>query len=316
MLLIVPYSGYARVDFEKYDKGLKRKASGIMAEAGATIKEAKQQADEVIEEVAGYPWVERIARFGYATKGVVYMVVGALATLAATGMGGETTDTRGALQTIEQQPFGKFALGTVAFGLIGYVLWRWIQAIADTDDKGSGLKGISVRIGYACSGLVYAGLAFTAAKILIDVGEPDSSNEVQQHWTARLMSVPYGRWLVGIVGASVIIFGLYQMYKGLWAKFRKRLKLGQMSFSKKVWATLLGRTGYAARGVVFCIVGNFLIQAALHYDASEAKGLEGVLDTLAQKPYGGWVMGIVAAGLIAYGIYMLVESRYRRIAGS
>jgi len=244
------------------------------------------------------------------------MVVGALATMAAIGMGGETTDTRGALQTIEEQPFGKFVLATVAFGLIGYVIWRWIQAIADTDDKGSGLKGISIRIGYAGSGLVYAGLALTAAKILIDVGEPDSSNKVQQHWTERLMSVPYGRWLVGIVGASVIIFGLYQIYKGLWAKFRKRLKLGEMSFSKKTWATLLGRIGYAARGVVFCIVGNFLIQAALHYDASEAKGLEGVFDTLAQKPYGRWVMGVVAAGLIAYGIYTLVEARYRRIAGS
>ncbi|HEX8142630.1 MAG TPA: DUF1206 domain-containing protein [Pyrinomonadaceae bacterium] len=287
-----------------------------MVEADTTIKRAKRQADEVIEEVATNPWIERIARFGYATKGVVYMVVGALATLAAIGMGGETTDTRGALQAIEEQPFGKFALGTVAFGLIGYVIWRWIQAVADTDEKGSGLKGISIRIGYACSGLVYAGLALTAAKILIDVGEPDSSSQVQQHWTERLMSVPYGRWMVGIVGASVVGFGLYQIYKGLKAKFRKRLKLGQMNFSKKTWATLLGRVGYAARGVVFGIIGFFLIQAALHYDASEAKGLDGVLDTLVQKPYGRWMMGLVAAGLIAYGVYMLVESRYRRIAGS
>src|SRR5215210_8596518 len=89
-------------------KGLERKASWIMAEAGSTIKEAKQQADEVIEEVASHPWIERIARFGFATKGAVYMVVGALATMAAIGMGGETTDTRGALQTIDEQPFGKF----------------------------------------------------------------------------------------------------------------------------------------------------------------------------------------------------------------
>ncbi|HYY56093.1 MAG TPA: DUF1206 domain-containing protein, partial [Pyrinomonadaceae bacterium] len=254
--------------------------------------------------------------FGYATKGAVYIVVGALATMAAGGAGGETTDTRGALQAIEEQPLGKFALGTVAFGLIGYVVWRWIQAIADTDDKGTGLKGVLIRIGYAGSGLVYAGLAFTAAKILIDVGEPDSSGEVQQHWTARLLSVPYGRWLVGAVGAGVVGFGLYQIYKGLWAKFRKRLKLGQMSYTKKAWATLSGRIGYAARGVVFCIVGNFLVQAALHYNPKEAKGLEGALDTLAGQPYGRWIMGVVAAGLIVYGLYMLVEARYRRINGA
>jgi Domain of Unknown Function (DUF1206) len=287
-----------------------------MVEADSTIKRAKEQADEVIEEVAAHPWVERVARFGYATKGAVYIVVGALATMTAIGVGGETTDTRGALQRIEDQPFGKFTLGTIAFGLVGYVLWRWIQAVADTDDKGTGLKGISIRIGYAASGLVYAGLAFTAAKILIDVGEPDSSNKVQRDWTAKVMAVPYGRWLVFAVGAGVIIFGLYQIYKGLWAKFLKRLKLGEMSAARKSWATLSGRIGYAARGVVFCIVGSFLVQAALDYNPSEAQGLEGALDTLAGSPYGTWMLGLVAAGLVAYGIYMLVESRYRRINGS
>lgn len=287
-----------------------------MAEAGSTIKQAKQQAEEVIEDVAGHPWVERMARFGYATKGAVYIVVGALAMKAAFGIGGEATDTRGALQTIEEQPFGKVALATVAFGLIGYVLWRWLQAIADPDEKGSKLKGILIRIGYAGSGLVYAGMAFTAAKVLIDVGDTDSSTEVQQDWVARLLSMSYGRWLVGLAGACVLGFGLYQIYKGLSAKFRKRLKLGEMSKSKKFWATLSGRIGYAARGVVFCIIGSFLIQSARQYDPSQAKGLDAVLQALSQWPFGPWAMGTVAAGLIAYGFYMLVEARYRRIAGS
>jgi hypothetical protein len=287
-----------------------------MLEANTTIREAKVQADEVLEDVAAHPWVERIARFGYATKGAVYMVVGLLATMAASGMGGETTDTRGALQTINEQPFGKFVLGTVAFGLVGYVIWRWIQAVADTDDKGTKLKGILIRIGYMGSGLVYAGLALTAAKVLIDVGDPDSSTEVQQHWIGRLMAMPYGRWLVGLVGAGVLGFGLYQIYKGLAAKFRKRLKLGEMSASRRFWATLSGRLGYAARGIVFCVVGSFLIQAARHFNPSEAKGLDGVLQTLSEWPFGPWAMGTVAAGLIAYGLYMLVEARYRRINGS
>jgi hypothetical protein len=273
-----------------------------MVEADSTIKRAKEQADEVIEEVAAHPWIERVARFGYATKGAVYMVVGALATMTATGLGGETTDARGALQRIEEQPFGKFVLGTVAFGLVGYVIWRWIQAVADTDEKGSGLKGICIRIGYAASGMVYAGLALTAAKILIDVGEPDSSNKVQRDWTAKVMAVPYGRWLVFAIGASVIGFGLYQIYKGLRAKFLKRLKLGQMNFARRNWATLSGRIGYAARGVVFCIIGAFLVQAALEYNPSEARGLEGALDTLAQSRFGPWMLGMVAAGLVAYGI--------------
>lgn len=285
-------------------------------EANSTIRDAVERADEVIDDVASHPWIERIARYGYATKGAVYVVVGALATRAALGAGGETTDTRGALQAIEGQPFGKFVLGTVAFGLIGYVIWRWIQAVADTDDKGKGVKGILVRIGYAGSGLVYAGLALSAAKVLIDVGDPDSSTEVQQHWIARVLTLPLGSWLLIAVGASVAGFGLYQIYKGLAARFRKRLKLGEMSESAKFWATLMGRTGYAARGVVFCIVGAFLIQAARHLNPSEAKGLDAVLQTLSSWPFGPWALGTVAAGLIAYGLYMLVEARYRRINGS
>jgi hypothetical protein len=288
----------------------------MMLEAGSTIEQTKRQADEVIEDMASHPWIERIARFGYAAKGAVYMVVGALATKAAFGAGGETTDTHGALQAIEEQPFGKFALGTVAFGLVGYVVWRWIQAVADTDDKGARLKGIAIRIGYFGSGLVYAGLALSAAKVLIDVGDPDSSTEVQQDWVAKLMTMPYGRWLVGLLGAYVIGFGLYQIYKGLRAKFRKRLKLGEMSSSKKFWATLSGRTGYAARGIVFCIVGSFLIQSARHFNPSEAKGLDAVLQRLSEWPFGPWALATVAAGLIAYGFYMLVEARYRRINGS
>jgi hypothetical protein len=281
-------------------------------EAGSTIK----QADEALEDVATHPWMERIARFGYATKGAVYIVVGGLATMAAFGMGGAATDTRGALQAIEDKPFGKVALATVAFGLIGYVAWRLLQAIADPDGKGTGPKGIAVRLGYCGSGLVYAGLALTAAKVLIDVGEPDSSTEVQQDRVAQIMMMPYGRWLVGLAGACVLGFGLYQMYKGASAKFRKRLKLGEMSESGEFWATQSGRVGYAARGVVFCIVGIFLIQAARHFNPSEAKGLDGVLQKLYEWPYGRWVMGAVAAGLLAYGFYMLVEARYRRIAGS
>ncbi|HEX8707539.1 MAG TPA: DUF1206 domain-containing protein [Pyrinomonadaceae bacterium] len=281
-----------------------------------SVKEAKQEVEDAIDDAAASPWTERIARFGYATKGVVYMIVGGSATMAAAGWGGETTDLRGALQNIETQPLGKLALGAVAFGLVGYVIWRWLQAAADTEHKGTTLKGIGVRIGYFCSGAVYAGLAFTAAKILIDIDEPDSTSKTQQQWIARLMRLPYGSWVVYLAGAGVIGFGLYQIFKGYRAKFRERLKLGEMGESKDTWATWSGRIGYAARGVVFCIVGYFLIQAARHYNPQEAEGLDRVLDTLARQAFGPWILGTVAVGLIAYGFYMLVEARYRVIAGS
>jgi hypothetical protein len=273
----------------------------------------KSETEEKIKEAATSPWMEMLARFGYATKGVVYIVVGALATQAALGLGGKTTDTRGALRELETKPFGKAALATVAFGLIGYVLWRWIQALIDTEGKGRKLKGIAIRIGYFFSGAVYAGLALTAAKILFDVDEPDSSSQTQEHWIARLLSMSFGYWLALLTGAGVIGFGLYQIYKGFVAKFRKRLKLGKMGQRKDTWATWSGRIGYAARGVIFCIIGFFIIQAARHFDPAEAKGLDEALGTLSESYFGGWVLAVVAAGLISYGFYMLVEARYRKL---
>jgi hypothetical protein len=273
----------------------------------------KNKTEEKIKGAATSPWMERLARFGYATKGFVYIVVGALATQAAFGLGGETTDTRGALREIETKPFGKVALATVAFGLVGYVLWRWIQALLDTEGKGTKLKGIAIRIGYFFSGAVYAGLAFTAAKILLDVDKPDSSSDTQQHWIARLLSMPFGYWLALLTGAGVIGFGFYQIYKGFAAKFRKRLELGKMGETKDTWATWSGRIGYAARGVIFCIIGFFIVQAARHFNPAETKGLDEALASLAQNYFGAWVLGIVAVGLISYGFYMLVEARYRKL---
>jgi type IV secretory pathway VirB2 component (pilin) len=285
-----------------------------MAITGRKVKRVKKQAKEAVETVAANPWMERLARFGYATKGIVYIVVGGLAMLAAFGLGGETTDLRGALREIEAKPFGKVALITVSFGLIGYVLWRWVQSLADTDGKGKKLKGIAIRIGYFFSGAVYAGLAYSAAKILFDVDEPgESSSKTQETWIARVLGIPFGRTLVIITGGCVIGFGLYQIFKGFKAKFRKRLKLGEMDETKDNWATWSGRIGYTARGVVFSIIGFFVIQAALNYNPDEAKGLDEALQTLAQNYYGAWALGVVAIGLIAYGFYMLVEARYRRI---
>ena len=115
-------------------------------------------------------WVETLARFGYATKGVVYVIVGILAVMTAIGAGGSTTGSSGAIETIAQQPFGRILVGLTALGLIGYVIWRFVQAMMDPEDKGSDAKAIVARIGYAISGIVYAGLAFLAARMALSGG--------------------------------------------------------------------------------------------------------------------------------------------------
>lgn len=262
---------------------------------------------------ASHPWVERLARFGYAAKGVVYFIVGLLAAQAAFTTGGRTTDTSGALATIVSQPFGKFLLVLVTIGLIGYALWRLVQTIYDPEHAGEAIeaKHIVQRIGYGVSAIAYSGLALTAIRLIMGTG--NGSSNATQDWTARFMAQPFGRWLVGLVGLIVIGVGISHLYQAYKAKFQRQFKQDQMSEIERKWAKWLGQFGIAARGIVFGLIGLFLVLAALHANAKEARGLGGALAALAQQPSGSWLLGIVALGLIAYSIYSVIEARYRRI---
>lgn len=279
--------------------------------SGSTLNRVQQQAEHAAERAASHPGVVTLGRFGYAAKGVVYAVVGILAVQAALGRGGQTTNSSGALQEIAAQPFGQILLGITAVGLIGYVIWRFVQAGMDTENEGSDAKGVLVRGGYAISGLIYGALAFVAVRMLLNAG--GSSGNGQQNLVARVLGVPFGRWLVGIGGLIVIGIGLYQLYRAYTAKFCEKLKLDEMSETERTWALRLGRFGLAARGVVLALVGFFVVQAAVQFNPNQAQGTGGALQYLQHGPWGSIVLAIIAVGLIAYGIFMLFQARYRRM---
>ncbi|KAI9132284.1 DUF1206 domain-containing protein [Acaryochloris sp. CCMEE 5410] len=260
-------------------------------------------------------WIVLLARLGYAAKGIVYVTVGLLATLTVFNMGGETTSSSGALQAIAQQPFGQILLGIVVVGLTGYVLWRFIQAIKDPEHRRSDdAKGVFRRLGYAINGLVYGGIALTALQLLMGTGGDQGSNDSTQVWTAKVMSQPFGPWMVGTGGAFMIGLGFYYCYRAFATKFREKLKLYEMSRTEELWATRVGVLGILARAVVFIIIGSFLIQAAHQADPSKARSSEGVLQVLQQnQPFGSVLLAFIAIGLFAYGLHMLVQARYRRI---
>ena len=276
---------------------------------------AAQSAQHAAHSAARSDTVEKLARFGYAVKGVVYGLIGVLAIMAAFGSGGQTSGSRGVLDTIAGGPFGQVLLVLVAIGLFGYALWRFVQSIVDPDNKGTDAEGLVKRTGYFISGVIYAGLGIAAVRLLTGSGGGGGSNADSR--TATLMEQPFGLWLVGIVGATIIGYGLYQLYKAKEASFFDKLKTGQMSATERTWTKRSGRAGLAARGVVFGIICFFLIQAALSANPQEARGLGGALDTLAAQPYGPYLLGLVALGLVGYGVYCGVNARYRKIpAGS
>jgi hypothetical protein len=280
-----------------------------VAQDGQSAKEAGQRAKRAARKVS--PWIERLARVGYVAYGVVYVLVGVLALQAAFSGGGKTASQEGALHSILLAPLGRVLLGMVALGLLAYAMWRLFQGVLDPEKEGRDAKGIAKRLDHILNGLFHATLAFSAGQLAL--GSGGRSGGSPEDWTARLMAQPLGRWLTVLVGVVIVGTGLYQFYKAYKADFQDELKLGEMSAQEKAWTTRSGRLGYIARGLVLGVVGVFLVQAALQTNPDKARGLGGALRTLAYQPFGPYILGVVALGLIAFGAFMFVVARYRRI---
>lgn len=259
--------------------------------------------------------IRALARFGFAALGVVYCVLGILAIMAAVGLqGGQTADKQQVLQTIQNMPLGRWLLALVALGLVGYVVWRLVQAVRDTEGKGNSAKGLLTRASYVGSSLVYAALAWAAGKAAFhntDAGA--GGGDTRQSAVAWLLSQPYGPWLVGAIGLGVIGAGVYQLVRAYSGKFAKDVNHSQLPAGQQRLVHRMGQLGYTARAVVWGILGYFLLQAARHTNAAEAEGTEGAFDFLASM--GQLPLLLVAAGMVCYGLYMLVRAKYPILRG-
>ena len=254
--------------------------------------------------------LETMARLGYGARGAVYCLVGGLAVLAALGSGGRTGGSRSALRSLLDEPFGKVLLAVVALGLACFAAWRIVEAITDADRNGSSGKGLAIRAAHMLSGAIYAGLALSAVDLALGWGGRGGDDKSARDWTAWLLDKPFGQWLVAIVGLGVIGTGLGYMWKAWRGDVMQRLAVAG---DTRRWALLMGRLGFAARGVVFVLAGGFLVLAGLHGNSAEAKGLGGALKSLQVQPYGWVLLGLTAAGLFAFGVFGFVQARYRRI---
>ena len=254
------------------------------------------------------PLFEWLSRAGFVARALVYGIIGILALKVAIGQGGKLTNQQGALHTVVKQPFGKFLLVLVAIGLGGYSLWRLVRAAIGhgPEDSDSGFE----RVAAAASGVAYGLMCAVAVGILLGSGGGSSSPKKS---TAGVLGWPGGTWIVGIAGAVFVGVALYQAYRGISQKFLDDSKTEEMSPGVRRWIGRVGTFGHVARAVVFGLVGVFLIKAAIDYNPNKAVGVDGALAKLANHSYGPFLLGVVAAGLIAFGLYSLSDARYRRI---
>jgi hypothetical protein len=263
-----------------------------------------------LKQAAHGTWVEGAGRLGLLAKGASFLLVAALAIQVAVGAGGEPSDRQGALDAVADEPFGWVPLLLLAVGFAGYALWRFAQAFVDRDREGSDVTGIAKRASDLGKGVLYAGFAVLSVML---VAGSDAGGSEEDTATSWILDLPLGQWLVGAAGLAVLGAGVWNGYRAVTLQFLDDLKTRTMSKSEERWYTAVGIFGHLARAVVFALVGIFLIRAAYQYDPNETIGLDGALAKLAAESAGPLLLGAVAFGLLAYGLFCFVQARYREV---
>jgi hypothetical protein len=274
-----------------------------------------QAGNSAVKHAATNPLLQLLERLGYLVRGALYAVMGLLALgIALKVTGGQTTDLSGSLVFLVSNPFGKLTLVVVAVGLTAYSLWGFTRAIYDPLHRGKDAGGYMARLGFVSSAVSYAAIVFLALRIL--VGSGGSSGDSTQKTIATILTHPGGGWLTGIIGLVAIAVGLGQFLEAYRATFKEDLKGAEMSASERDFVIALGRFGMFARGVIFLIIGWFLVQAGLHHDAAQVQGFGGAFLFLLGQPFGRIVLGIVALGFVALGLHSFACARWIRLMGS
>lgn len=248
-------------------------------------------------------------RAGFVARGVVYVLVGALALQIAFGGGGREADRQGALQQVAAQPFGKVMLWLLVVGFGCMTIWRAAGAILDNGPSrkvGSRLLdgGRAVFYGFVCWG---------TASFAAGTGGSSGSDAKSQDWTASALKLPAGQVLVGLVGCVLIGVGATLAVRAVMRRFLKKLETERMSRRVRQVVTALGVGGGVARGVVFAGVGVFALVAAVRFDPHQAKGMDATLRTFAHTPAGPWLLVAVAIGLVLFGGFSFASARWRRL---
>jgi hypothetical protein len=255
-------------------------------------------------------WFERAVRFGHFAKGAVFGAIGIIALRLTAGDRRDEPDVAGAMEFAADQPLDVLFLLTLALGLLSYAAWRFAYGIADLDDAGGGVRGWSRRAVILATGVTYLGFAIYAIGLLVGMRRTETGIEDE---TATILEWPFGQWIVAAVAAGVVAAGLHELFVAFTARFRE--EFGRVRFGPvmRVIATAIGWWGHAARGAIYVAAGWFGLRAAITYDPDEAKSFADTLWEIGTGPYGDFVLGFIAAGLISFGLYATLLAIRRHI---
>jgi hypothetical protein len=251
------------------------------------------------------------ARLGMGTRGVLHIVVGILALqLGLGGDGDEQADKEGAFERIADVPLGRLMLAVLAAGFLGYAAWRLVQAVLDPqhrEDDDPWWKRYGRRVGYGFRSLVYLWFFLTVLPFVL--GRDQASGGQEQQVTARVLDWPLGRYAVGAAALGLMVAGGSNLYRAVSRRYCKDLDP-----DADAWAAPFALSGLLTRAAIFGAVGWWFLQAARQSDADEAVGLDQALKRISGGTPGTVALLVLGAGVIAFGVFCLLQARYRDVA--
>jgi hypothetical protein len=273
------------------------------------MSSATQHVRSTASRAADSKPLEYLARGGFVCYGVIHLLFAWLALQVAFGTSSGETDQSGALQLVAQQPAGKFLLVIIAVGMIALAVWQLFEAVVGESGP-QNKQAIAERVTSGCRVILYGYFAVLAIKT---ISGGSSQAQSSKSTTSSVMNSTGGRWLIGFVGLVVVGVGIGLAVYGIKKKFLEHLKTGEMRPSVRKSVTRLGQAGYSAKGVAYAIMGVLIVSAAVTYDAGKSTGLDGALKTLAGHGWGVWLLGLIALGIAAFGVYCFFQARYRKV---
>lgn len=246
---------------------------------------------------------------GYAARGLIYVTIGILALLSTLGLGGEEASSKGAILNLKHQPFGQTLLVILIIGLFGYIIWRFAQGVQDADGHGHSFKGLVVRGALVVSAITHSILCYWTIKLLVHDTQDASGDSVSSSLSAYL-GAEITALVVGLIGLILVGVGVAHLFKGYKARFEQYIALPR---SHSIWMKKVCQFGLISRGIVWCIIGWVVLRSAFISGTTENKGISDALEWLQTTPFGSWLTMTVAIGLMAFGLYSLLEAVYRRI---
>jgi hypothetical protein len=281
-------------------------AGGKAEQAGDKVR----QATDKVKQAGDSQSLEMVARVGLVAYGVVHLLIGWLALQIAWGAASESADSSGALTTLADQPFGRVLLWVVAVGLVALALWQASEVIWGYRNL-DGAKRVRKQVTSAAKAVIFAALGVSAA--LVALGSGSSSSQSQEQATTGVLAWPGGQAIVVLTGLIIIGVGVAGVVKGVKKSFSEEINTSSMSPTARKGVARLGQVGYIAKGVALGVVGGLLSYAALTFDRQKGQGLDGALQTILAQPFGKFLLTAVALGFVAFGLFAILQSRYRRM---